>query len=185
VQENDFDTTIASILDSVNPEIHHYRQGLHPGHKWYIKTIVPGPEILTEHTYQIYIAWQDFCQRHTSLAKLTNIAYDWQGQIIPGWFTLWLDSRIDVKWKWEPDQLLVCTIVDFAKGLQQSGIESRNWLLSFEQSRQSSGSNVCLKNLLDITNFVETWTNESQCRKNRERFRIIDSNEKCDEEDCR
>jgi hypothetical protein len=185
VQENDFDSTIASILDSINPEIHHYRHDRHPGYKWYIKTIIPGQEVLTECTYQIYTSWQDFCNRHANIACLTNIAYDWQGQIIQGWWTLWLDTRIDVKWSWQPDQHLSCTVVDFAEGLQKSGIESRDWLLSLAQSRQSFNGNLCFDSLLQIANFVKTWTNETQSRKNREKFKVIDLNEKRDEEDCR
>lgn len=172
----EIESALNIIEDCYNPEIHHYQQGKHPGLKWYIKTVLPGPSIIDRETRPLFDFWRSLENRHSKHVRLTESAYNWSGMIVPGWWTIWLDERIDISWSWSTERGFDYQIIDHDLGLKNSGalIET---LLSASDIRHPSHSGISYLRLLNIANFLKTFTSEKKSRENRSKIRIMHDDE--------
>lgn len=115
---------------------------------------------------------------------MTPVAYDWNGSNLVNWWTLWLDSRIDLNYSFSPTGQLQCQIIDFAQGLKSSGSKVQHWLYDIIRNRQDRGDYIFFDSLLNISEFLKTYTGEDTAKKNRARLRLLCTNEKRHEDDC-
>lgn len=174
--DRELNHTVGTILGSKNPEIHHYHQRSHPGAKWYIKTILPNINIIAEDAYPILLEWQKIIKKNKNLICITDIAYDWSGDRIPNWSTIWLNNRIDVIWNFE-DNAINWQVVDVDVGFKTSATTAMQWVKTNLSSRQSHPSAIDFDNLCEIANFLKTYTSEKHSKNLRAQLRVIDSNE--------
>lgn len=181
VLERQLDAELNTILDSKNPEIHHYHRGSHPGARWYIKTILPGPALLTNTSDILFSTWKRISEKHRNLVRIVDSAYDWQGDVLPGWYTIWLDNGIDITWGIEHGSEMHYVIVDIDTGLKISAAESRKWMDSNLMNRQSGDHSLSYDRLREITDFLETHTSEKRSQENRRNLRILETDEICSE----
>lgn len=172
------ENTLYTIKDLKNPEIHHYHRGKHPGIKWYIKTIMPGPKILNNDTYVLYNLWKYLESRFPKLVKLVDCAYDWQGELIPSWYTIWLNEKIDIRVSWNRANGFSWDIVEYDLGLNASAKDALELMdNSFTAARHSKQSTVCYNELCNILEYLKTWTSDKKAKANRQNLRIIDYDE--------
>lgn len=179
--ERQLDAALNTILDSKNPEIHHYHRDSHPGARWYIKTILPGPFLLTNTTDVLFSTWKRISEKHRNLVRIVDSAYDWQGDILPGWWTIWLDASIDITWDINDGTEMHHVIVDIDTGLKISAVETRKWMDSNLINRQSGDHSLSYDRLCEITDFLATHTSEKRSQENRRNLRILDTDEICSE----
>jgi hypothetical protein len=166
------DDAINTVEVERNPEIHHYHRGSHPGSTWYIKTILPGPTILNDDTYVLFACWSRLQASHPNLVFLGKQAYDWQGKTIPGWWTIWLDEKVDVIWSWSREDGFIHEFVDFEIGLKASASLIQTMIIP-DDSRLSSSRSASYSRLHEIAGFLGTYTTERQSRKKRANLRVI------------
>lgn len=181
VLEEQLNAALNTILDSKNPEIHHYHRGSHPGARWYIKTILPGPLLLTDATRFLFSTWKCIGEKHRNLVRITETAYDWQGDVLHGWWTIWLDNGIDITWDISAGMDMNHVIIDIDMGLKISATEARNWMDSNLINRQSGDHCISYDRLCEITDFLSTYTSEKRSQENRRNLRILDTDEICSE----
>ena len=108
-------------------------------------------------------------------------AYDWQGDILPGWWTIWLDASIDITWDINDGTEMHHVIVDIDTGLKISAVETRKWMDSNLINRQSGDHSLSYDRLCEITDFLATYTSEKRSHENRRNLRIMDTDEICAE----
>lgn len=169
-----------TIEGSINPEIHHYRHGTHPGIKYYIKTILPGPYILNESTAPIWKFWNELSRIHPRLIRLVEKAYDWEGSIIPGWWTIWLESRIDIQWNFVQNSEIDYKVVEYEIGLKLSAKNAMDTLNDIS-TRQTKDDNACYEKLEEISVFLGTYTSDDMAERNRRKFMVISDDNLQDE----
>lgn len=161
-----------TIEGSTNPEIHHYRRGSHPGIKYYIKTILPGPYIINKDTAPIWKFWNELSCVHPRLIKLIECAYDWEGNSINGWWTIWLENRIDIQWTFLKTSVIDYKIVEYEIGLKLSAETAVDTLNSIT-NRHSEDDHACYEKLKDISLFLSTYTSDDMAERKRKKFMVI------------
>jgi len=161
-----------TIEGSTNPEIYHYRRGSHPGIKYYIKTILPGPYILNENTAAIWKFWNELSCVHPRLIKLIDRAYDWEGELISGWWTIWLENRIDIQWNFLNNSIIDYKILEFEIGLKLSAETAIDTLTTIT-NRHTDEDTACYEKLKDISVFLGTYTSDDMAERNRKKFMVI------------
>jgi hypothetical protein len=180
VIDKTLDATLDIIYGTSNPEIHHYHKGSHPGIAFYIKTIMPGPSILNEETYILWRSWCAIHEKHSQLIRLVDKAYDWQGATLPGWWTIWLDQRIDITWNFTIESGFEFEIIDYADGLKISASKSLNWFNAISNRHQTNDI-VCYDRIEEITEFLGTYTTDKSANEKRANLRVIENDKIHDE----
>lgn len=175
MQEKDLDLTLDTIESSDNPEIYHARNLVHPGRRWRIKTILPGPKILNDDTHPLFFFWQAIQGRHTHLVRLTSKAYDWKGNLLLDWWTVWCDERIDISWSYSREDGFSFEILDYDNALKQSADKLHDWITEDLDTRHINHLPVSYKKLRIIADFLKTYTSEKQSIKNRLKLRVIEN----------
>ena len=122
--DNSLQTVLDTIQEAINPEIYHFRYGTHPGRKYYIKTIIPGPNIINDDTYVFWQFWETLANRYPRVVRLIDHAFDWQGNKIEHWWTIWLEERIDIIWSWSRTDGIDFHLIDYDIGLKYSGVKA-------------------------------------------------------------
>lgn len=171
--DRELNAVISTIEAGRNPEIHHYNRGSHPGLGWYIKTVSPGPDIITDETFMIHQFWKRVSGNHPRLVRLVDSAYDWSGTPIRGWWTVWLNDRIDVKWQYDPSDGFDYHIVDYDQGLKSSAKNMREIIDGLLRSRPTDDNSVSYERLAEIVEFLRTYTTDQRSKQNRAKLRII------------
>lgn len=177
VLDRELDETLGLIRDSKNPEIHHYHRGSHPGIGWYIKTILPGPNILTDDVYPLFAMWQAIQKRMPSKVNLANRAYGWHGEPIDNWWTIWLNNRIDIEVTWSRTDGFDWSMVDYDVGLRNSATRIIEWANANIDDRHRDGIPVSYGHICEIASFLETYTPEHRSRQNRSKLRVLTDGE--------
>ena len=179
-------TNLQAVLDTIqqatNPEIYHFRKGSHPGAKFYIKTIIPGPKIINDDTYVFWQFWETLANRYPRIVKLVDRAYDWHGDIIPDWWTIWLEERIDILWTWSRTEGIDFHLIDYDIGIKYSGKRALT-LIKEDIDRLSPEDQLCFDQIEEIANFLETYTSERQAEQNRKNLKVIE-NEQIHDQTC-
>lgn len=86
----------AFLQQAVHPEIHHFRNGSHPGPGWWLKTVCPDPAIPRVDGLGFGRSWQDFADRHPGLVRVVPVAFNWSGDIIAETFSVWVADDRDI-----------------------------------------------------------------------------------------
>lgn len=179
---SEIEQTLETIIGSTNPEIYHFQRGSHPGIKWYIKTIIPGYRLLTDDTYTLWAMWRHLTEHFPNLVKITNIAYYWDGKSIPGWWTIWLDQKIDIRVSWSREAGFDWKMVDYDIGLKMSAVEIEALLeTNYLNDRLSNLDVIHYKQILYILEFLKTYTPDKRSKANRKKIRVIEDAEIFDE----
>jgi hypothetical protein len=90
--EETTDGIVEFLKTAVHPEIHHFRAGSHPGLGWWLKTVFPHDDF-----YQYGRSWEIFASIHPDLVCIGETAYDWTGNQILGWGSVWVADDHDVQ----------------------------------------------------------------------------------------
>ena len=178
--EREIRATLDTIQGSNNPEIHHYHRGSHPGVSFYIKTILPGPIILNNNTYKIWKFWKELEKEHPELIKLVERAYDWQGNKLIGWWTIWLNQKVDIIWNYTDHTGFSYKIVDYELGLKLSADKSLSWFDTLTDRLQPDDK-VCYSQLKEVADFLKSYTSDDLAKKNRTKLKVIDNDQISDE----
>jgi hypothetical protein len=164
---------LEKISGLINPEIHHFNGGTHPGDvRWSIKTIIPGELIINDQTKDILILWQTILYYHPTKVSIIERAYDWNGNIIDGWWTVFLDQTIDIivtdygTYEWD--------VVDFNTGMKVFASKQIDKLKSLQHSGQIKSGEVYSDQMLDILEFLKTYTSDENSKLKRNNLRILD-----------
>lgn len=173
---NEFEKILTTITECKNPEIHHHQNGSHPGVRWYIKTIIPNIELITDDTYELWSMWKYLSEHFPNLIKITKVSYNWDGKNMPGWQTIWLDQRIDIRTTWTKNDGFNWKMVDFDIGLQLSGIEIEQLFENNINNRLSNTNTAQYKKIYRILEFLKTYTIDKR-KDNRKKIKVIENAE--------
>ena len=180
------DVNLQSVLDIIhdgtNPEIHHFRNGTHPGTRYYIKTIIPGPRIINDDTYVFWQFWETITGRYPRIIKLVDRAYDWQGNIIEHWWTIWIEERVDILWSWSRTNGIDFHLIDYDLGLKYSGTNALE-LFAGSVDRLSPEDQLCFDQLAEIAEFLKSWTSDMRAEQNRKKLTVIENEQIHDKTD--
>jgi len=172
VIKQELKVALNTIEGSTNPEIYHFHRGSHPGIKYYIKTIMPGPYILNDNTAPIWRFWTELSNVHPRLIKLVDIAYDWEGNVIAGWWTIWIENRIDIRWVYEENTVVDYHLVEYDVGLKLSA-EDAIETLDYISNRHTADDHACYEKLKEISVFLRTYTSDNIADRNRKKFTVV------------
>ena len=175
VQEKELEVTLDTIEGSQNPEIYHAQRGVHPGQRWWIKTIIPGSKILNDDTHPLFLFWHALQGRNPRLIRITNKAFDWNGNLIENWCTVWCDIKIDVDWTYSRLNGFEYEIVDYDIGIKKSAEKLKEWINADLDIRQIDQRPVSYDRLQEIAEFLRTFTAESRSQKNRSMLRVLEN----------
>ncbi len=178
---NEIEQTLHTITGSKNPEIYHYQRGSHPGVKWYIKTIIPGYGMLTDDSYPLWAMWRFLTEHYPHLIKIINSAYDWQGNLLTGWWTIWLDQRIDIRVKWSKEDGFDWKLVDYEDGLKLSAEDISSMISTLFDDRHTEQETLQFKQLNYILDFLRTYTTDKRSKENRKKLKVIENDQISDE----
>lgn len=173
MQENELNVALDTIEGSSNPEIYHAQYGFHPGHRWYIKTILPGPKILNDDTYPLFSFFQALQSRHGKIVRLMDHAFDWKGNVIKDWWTLWINEKIDIDWTYSRENGFDYEIIDNDVGLKKSAAKIVDWINEDLDTRHAKNLPVSYERLNEITEFLQTFTTEHRSNLNRSKLKVI------------
>lgn len=166
------DFTLSGVLGvietGVPPEIMHFRKGTHPGKNWWLKTVVP----LQQDT-RITSIWMHISRMHPALVLLTPTAYDWYGEIISGFQSVWIKENLDLELLVKK-RIFDYNIVSFAEGFNNSGQK----LQKIVESHQATMPHLCSDDewseLSTVTEFMSAWTTDAQARQKRKTLRKLE-----------
>ena len=174
VLTNLFDNALNTVKDSKNPEIHHYHRGSHPGITWHIKTVIPGERLLNSNTAALHALWKHLETRYPRMVRISNQAYHWNGDIIPGWITIWVDTRIDIIVTWTSEDGFKWEMIDFDQALKKS---ADTIIYNIAQNRHSGDDQVNYQELVEIVDFLKTFTSDKASQENKSKIRVLDDND--------
>ena len=178
--DREIKATLDTIKGSKNPEIHHFNYGSHPGIKFYIKTILPGPIILNDNTHKIWKFWKDLSIQHSKLIILVERAYDWQGNRLRGWWTIWLNQKIDIIWSYSEENGFDYNIVDYEIGLKHSADKSLSWFDTLTD-RHHPDDILCYEQLEEVASFLKSYTSEKSANLHRTNLKVLENDKISDE----
>jgi hypothetical protein len=92
----DFKGVYDIIKNKRNPEFWHTTNSSHPGIGWNIKTVIPKNEFATNDIKCIIHDWEDLCVIHSTLVTWCDAAFDWDGNKLNEWQTIWIRAGYDV-----------------------------------------------------------------------------------------
>lgn len=167
VGELDIQEAFGIIETSKNPEIHHYNHGFHPGARWYIKTIIPDRKIIQDSCLPLVDAWWTFAEQNASVIRITDVSFNWNGDRIPGWNTIWLDQRIDVSWYCDRDTPTF-KIIEHDAGIRSSA-EKLN--LYFDQA---TGDQDEIEKLREVAAMLGSYASKDHITKKRATIRVLE-----------
>lgn len=170
--DKDLQSTLSTIQDATNPEIFHFRYGTHPGSKYNIKTIIPGPRIINDDTYVFWQFWETLANKYPRLIRLIDHAYDWHGNVIEHWWTIWLEQRVDISWTWSRQDGIDFHLVDFDISLKSSAKKSIDFF-NEHYDRLSAEDQLCFDQLEEIANFLQSYTSNRLALLNRQNLKLI------------
>lgn len=171
----DFLGVLDVIKNGTNPEIWHVRNGTHPGIGWNIKTVIPKSQFCTDDNKYIILSWLKLCVDFVMTVTWTDAAYDWNGNLLPEWQTIWVKDGFDVVPK-DPaitgiNSLKLITSTNGVEPAIESVIDNlRDQLV---QSNNKADIDE-LTELLDIAETMLLQTSESDIIARRKNIKVID-----------
>ena len=163
------------IKNSTNPEIWHVRNNTHPGIGWSIKTVIPKPEYSAKESRDLIYGWVNLCAKHINHVTWTDAAYDWDGNNLDEWQTMWVRDGFDVI----PSDTVTGGIPDLklitaVKGVEPA-IESVIDNLRSQLAQSNNASEQAeLTELLEIAEALLTQTSDTASKTRRKNMKVVD-----------
>jgi hypothetical protein len=173
VQEKELNVALDTVEGSSNPEVFHAQNGFHPGRRWSIKTIIPGPKILNDDTHPLFLFFQAIQSRHPKIVKLTDKAFDWKGNLIPYWFTIWIEEKVDIHWTYSRADGFDYEIIDYDIGMKNSAARIQSWINEDLDTRHTGHLPISYERLHEIVEFLGTYTTEHRSQHNRSKLKVL------------
>ena len=170
----DFNGTLATIQDLPNPELWHVKNKTHAGIGWSIKTVIPKPAYADDSTSDIVHHWSLLCAFNAHLVTWTDAAYDWEGNSLEEWQTIWVKDGWDVILKKDKDGNLDHEIVPFERGtalLMENVIDS---LRSRMASSYDANEQAELDQLIDLAEALIKQPSEQDVAALRKKIQVVD-----------
>ena len=171
----DFVGTLDIVKNGTNPEIWHVRNNTHPGIGWSIKTVIPKLQFCQNAQKDLVYGWANLCAKHVTMVTWTDAAYDWDGNNLNEWQTMWVRDGFDVI----PADTVTAGIKDLklvtvTKG-REPAIESiiDNLRAQLAQSNNVSEQDE-LTELLEIAEAMLTQTSDSASKTRRKNMKVVD-----------
>lgn len=166
-------TDVIETIDSLpNPEQWHVKMATHPGVGWSIKTIIPSHEIAEDGMIRICDLWSMIGQTHCDLVNVTDHAYDWSGNLIDGWNTIWIRDGWDVNVTCDggsPPAYEILPFQESSKVIAQGVLD----MLS-HQLAQSNTDRQDLETLADVCEALISQVSETDSQIKRKNIKVID-----------
>ena len=174
--DNDWDFlgTLDAIKTRLNPEIWHVKYMSHPGIGWNIKTILPEISIANDNMKLIIMAWINMCAQFSTIVTWTDVTYDWEGNKILNWQTIWIKDGYDIIEGHDIDNNLVLRLTKANPG-QEPIILKLIDNLKWQIAQCTNNANIKeLEDLLEITESLLTQTSDAVSRAKRNKIKVID-----------
>jgi len=171
--EWDFLGALDVIKNGINPEIWHVRNSSHPGIGWSIKTVIPKPQFAGIESRQVIEGWVTVCAEHPTFVTWTDDAYDWEGNLLKEWQTMWVRDGYDVDQQ-EHNDSVVYKLVTAVKG-REPALELVIDRIRSQLAQSNDEANTAeLTELLEIAEAMLTQTSDSDSRMRRKKLKVVD-----------
>ena len=166
-----FENVVEIFSTGVPPEVSHFRNLVHPGRSWWLKTVIPK-----DHTIDPAKVWGMIRKKQPLNVHITDFAYDWYGNPITA-CSVWIREGIDVVLTIDRYNMVDYEIKKFAESFNTSGKLLYEEITSAWESNTQNINDEDWHNLFSVAELMSGWTTESQAAEKRKVFRVI-SNEK-------
>lgn len=171
----DFRGVLGVIRDGTNPEIWHMRNGTHPGVGWSIKTVIPRPQTAGIDSRGIITGWSMICARYPMSVTWTDDSYDWAGNHLPEWQTMWVRDGFDVV----SDEVLddgttVYTLIKAEDASERAVAAIIDQLRDQLAASTSEELTQELAELLEVAEAMVTKTSDVESKAKRKRLRVVE-----------
>lgn len=169
----DYTGVVDALINNDNPEIWHADNLSHPGLAWSIKTVIPKPEFADNDTVDIIQLYHKIAETKYNFVKITPEAFNWSGNSLEQWDTVWVKRGWDVEIVDKNGTLdyNVCsstkTSTDIAKSLIDSISKQLAKLDTIEDREE-------LLDLIEACEVLFSMTSDYESKKLRSNFRVID-----------
>ena len=85
-----FENVMEIFSTGIPPEVSHFRNKVHPGRHWWLKTVIP-----IDNTLESARVWRKIRKKEPLNIHITDSAYDWFGNPIDA-CSVWIREGIDV-----------------------------------------------------------------------------------------
>jgi hypothetical protein len=176
-QHNPFEGIVDLLEENPHPEWHHVNAGSHPGEEFYLKTVCPDPALADLDIHGLGEAWHQFARDSKEHILITEQAFDWTGELIPGWNSVWLNMNYDVQYSLREPRGMAFRVLPRIEG----EIHASQWLkdlLGRSRALASSLQDVeDLKRLQEISNDMSGMfahiLAEMKSQMNRQNFKVF------------
>lgn len=170
----DFTGVMDVISNGTNPEFLHARNGSHPGIGWSIKTVIPKPRYAGIDSRGIIEGWSMMCALHPMLVTWSDDAYDWAGNHLEEWQTMWVRDGWDVLRDDASEDVPVFKLVTAAKN-REPAIESIVDDLRAQLVQSTDASVISeLTDLLEVAEAMLSQASEQDSKAMRNNLRFVD-----------
>lgn len=165
------DLTLHGLFDIVDtglsPEITHFKMGKHPGKHWWLKTVIPKND-----TDRITTIWMHLCRMHPSLIYFTPYAYDWYGVLLEDFQSVWIKEQVDVVLTVKK-RVFDYDIISFPESFNVSGKNLQKLIKLEQQNNPDTFTQDEWNEIINVTEFMKSWTTDKQAKNNRKQLRKI------------
>lgn len=162
-----------TLTNCDNPEIWQADNLSHPGLIWSIKTVIPKPEFADNDTVDIIQLYHSAAEIKHNFVKITPDAFNWNGDKLPEWDTVWVKRGWDIEIS-NHNGVLVSeivnstkTTVEIAKSLIDSISKQLAKLDKIEDREE-------LLDMIEACEILTSTTSDYESKKLRSNFRVID-----------
>jgi hypothetical protein len=162
-----------TLTNHDNPEIWHADNLSHPGLVWSVKTVIPKPEFADNDTVDLIQLYHKIAETRYNFVKITPEAFNWNGDRLEEWDTVWIKRGWDIEFADENGTLTynICsytkTSTDIAKSLIDSIGKQLAKLDTIEEREE-------LLDMLEACEIMSSMTSDYESKKLRSNFRVID-----------
>jgi hypothetical protein len=176
--EWDFSGALNVIKSGINPEMWHAKNGSHPGFGWNIKTVIPKPIYASIDSRNIIASWNIVCAQYPDIIKITDESYDWAGNNLIEWQTVWIKEGFDIvndtpTNNANPLYKTIMSTINSKTDMKNiiDTIRSQMLKSTDEQLKQE------LSELLEIAEVIESQTSEQVSKNNRKNLKVLDNDD--------
>ena len=170
--KTDFNNVWHILSTGVPPEISHFRNQTHPGRQFWLKTVIPSRDI----DHHLFDLWARVIQQHSLSVQITDQAYDWFENIIPGAHSIWVREGIDVVLR-QHARGADYSILPFEDSFNSSGLLYHRQVLQSQRLDCEKSLNSDWQNLISTTQLMSSWTTDTQARARRKVFKVVKNEE--------
>ncbi len=170
----DYIGVIETLVATDNPEIWHADNLTHPGLSWSIKTIIPKPEFADNDTVNIVQFWHKLASTKFNLVKITHDTFNWTGNLLPQWDTIWIKRGWDIEISSSTDGTLyhkVCSSSKTSAQIAETLIDNIGKQLAKLENIEEREE---LLDLIEACEVMLSMTTDYESARMRSNFRVID-----------